>query len=97
MRMVDADALIKAMGVRNYMRPEWTPTAAWGVPIVEAEPVRHGHWIEHELGLICSECNHYTEAMYDEPFNYEFGTGWAFKRPYYCGYCGAKMDSEDPE
>ena len=54
--------------------------------------VRHGHWIEHEVGLICSECNHYTEAMYDEPFNNEFGKGWAWRRPYYCGYCGAKMD-----
>lgn len=54
--------------------------------------VRHGHWIEHDFGLICSECNHYTETMYDEPFNNEFGKGWALKRPYYCGYCGARMD-----
>ena len=60
--------------------------------IVDAEPVRHGHWIEHEFGLMCSECGHYTEAMYDEPFNNEFGKGWAYIRPYYCGYCGAKMD-----
>ena len=59
---------------------------------VDAELVKHGHWIEHDVGLICSECNHYTEAMYDEPFNNEFGKGWALKRPYYCGYCGAKMD-----
>lgn len=56
------------------------------------EEVKHGHWIEHEFGLICSECGHYTEAMYDEPFNNEFGRGWAYIRPYYCGYCGAKMD-----
>lgn len=61
-------------------------------PTVDVEPVKHGHWIEHEVGLICSECGHYTEAMYDEPFNNEFGRGWALKRPYYCGYCGAKMD-----
>ena len=58
------------------------------------DPVKHGHWIEIEsdVGLMCSECNHYTETMYDEPFNNEFGKGWALKRPYYCGYCGAKMD-----
>ena len=56
------------------------------------DPVKHGHWIEHDVGLICSECGHYTESMYDEPFNNKFGKGWALKRPYYCGYCGAKMD-----
>ena len=55
------------------------------------DPVKHGHWIEHDVGLICSECGHYTESMYDEPFNNKFGKGWALKRPYYCGYCGAKM------
>ena len=56
------------------------------------DPVKHGHWIEHDAGLICSECGHYTESMYDEPFNNKFGKGWALKRPYYCGYCGAKMN-----
>lgn len=56
------------------------------------EIVKHGHWIEHDVGLICSECGHYTESMYDEPFNNKFGKGWALKRPYYCGYCGAKME-----
>lgn len=62
--------------------------------------VKHGNWIEREFGLMCSECGHYTEAMYDEPFNNEFGKGWAYIRPYYCGYCGAKMDEnewEEPE
>lgn len=38
-RMVDADALAKAMGVYTYMQTEWTPATAWGVPIVDAEPV----------------------------------------------------------
>lgn len=56
------------------------------------DPVKHGHWIESDVGLMCSECNHYTETTYYEPFNNEFGRGWALKRPYYCGYCGCKMD-----
>ena len=38
-RMIDADALIKAMGVHTYMQTEWTHATAWGVPIVDAEPV----------------------------------------------------------
>lgn len=59
---------------------------------VQVDPIKHGHWRERDFGLICSECNHYTETMYDEPFNNEFGKGWALKRPYYCGYCGTKMD-----
>lgn len=46
--MVDADALIKAMGVHTYMQTEWTPTTAWGVPIVDAEPV-----------VRCKDCKHH--------------------------------------
>lgn len=64
----------------------------WVDEMPTVEPIKHGHWRERDFGLICSECNHYTETMYDEPFNNEFGKGWALKRPYYCGYCGAKMD-----
>lgn len=61
------------------------------------DPVKHGHWIESDVGLMCSECNHYTETTYYEPFNNEFGRGWALKRPYYCGYCGAKMDEVEDD
>ena len=53
----------------------------------DAEPIRHGHWIEHEWAeevegqLIsnfeCSECN-----------------GWERKTSSYCPNCGAKMDGE---
>lgn len=108
MRLIDADTLraaryhalpythIHALGVdvESY-ECGWNDAldaAAESAPTVEAEPVKHGHWIEHDVGLICSECGHYTESMYDEPFNNKFGKGWALKRPYYCGYCGAKMD-----
>ena len=76
-RMVDADALAKAMGVHTYMQTEWTPTTAWGVPIVDAESVKHGHWTEIDRGLMwkCSECEHYS-----------------ISGGHYCDWCGAKMD-----
>lgn len=83
--------LERFVSLKTSMRPAFMDV------LLQADEVRHGHWIEHDIGLICSECNHFTEAMYDEPFNNEFGTGWAWRRPYYCGYCGAKMDAEDPE
>ncbi len=47
MKMVDAEALQKAMGVHTYTQTEWTPATAWGVPIIDAEPV-----------VRCKECIH---------------------------------------
>ena len=87
-RLIDADKLME----QKFKNP--ISYNAF-VNLVKRQPTiepKRGHWTEHEFGLICSECGHYTEAMYDEPFNNEFGKGWALKRPYYCGYCGAKMD-----
>ena len=94
MRLIDAEALKEH--VRKYMsvfaKYDWREICEMLNDAPTVDPIKHGHWIEHDFGLICSECNHYTETMYDEPFNNEFGKGWALKRPYYCGYCGAKMD-----
>ena len=84
-RLIDADALAKAIGVHTYMQTEWTPTTAWGVPIVDAEPVKHGHWTE----------------TYDESQPIFFKRRWAcsscgrtntYGKPPFCMYCGAKMD-----
>ena len=47
-------------------------------PFTDAEPVRHGHWIDTGSGQECSEC-HEIQPGYD---NYR----------YYCPVCGAKMD-----
>lgn len=56
-------------------------------PTVDAEPVRHGKWIEHEWaeeseGLLipnyeCSECH-----------------TWERNESDYCPKCGARMDAE---
>ena len=61
-------------------------------PAIDAEPVRHGRWIDHgdyittaygSLDLkICSICN--AEVTLD---GYD----------YYCANCGAKMDAEVSE
>ena len=48
-------------------------------PEVDAEPVRHGKWIEHKdypgLAYLCSECGRFTK-----------------ERSHFCPDCGAKMD-----
>lgn len=60
-------------------------------PTIEAEPVRHGYWIEMERGhyFKCSNCRN--------PIPYKFGwklcNGITNKRNYnFCPNCGAKMD-----
>lgn len=48
-------------------------------PTIDAEPVRHGHWIAYRSGVDtqCSEC--------------EWSTDFPIARKY-CPNCGAKMD-----
>lgn len=60
-------------------------------PTVDAEPVRHGHWILKEDFLaMCSNCGHQT-------FERKVVNCWAdqywerFEMPRYCSDCGAKM------
>ena len=57
-------------------------------PIIEAEPIRHGHWVEQEPGdwryskeYRCSECGKYR--LVTNP------AGWEW---HYCPHCGARMD-----
>lgn len=51
-------------------------------PTVDAEPVRHGHWI----GDFCSECG--KDALCDCDKYEIYGTIHSD----YCPHCGAKMD-----
>ena len=55
------------------------------VPLKDAVPVRHGHWIYHpdwqadgECGYECSECGMGSDVDYQ-----------------FCMRCGAKMDGKD--
>lgn len=62
--------------------------------IIDAEPVRHGHWIEHDEDIWsneaeCSECHkRIGHSGLPDRFLREFK---------YCHNCGAKMDKENGE
>ena len=58
------------------------------IPRIEAEPVKHAHWIEHRTSSgnvhnVCSCCG--KEVSYP----------YAKKRWKYCIECGARMDEEE--
>ena len=53
-------------------------------PTVDAEPIKHGHWVE-EIGMfLCSECGDAWGTEMEEMVR-------SFK---YCPNCGAKMDED---
>ena len=94
MRIIDADALKTAFPCGEYVRTESVRATIDSMPTIDAEPVRHGKWIElnTEWSIFtcvdevkCSECG----------FVEYFNKGWArFK---YCPNCGAKMDEVNDE
>ncbi len=58
-------------------------------PTIEAEPVRHGRWIEEtepdengNVTAMCNQCYHTDEHCKNI-------------KPPYCWYCGARMDATD--
>lgn len=48
-------------------------------PTVDAEPVRHGNWVEAGRGVVCSCC----------------GKAYTLAETNYCWECGAKMDKQE--
>ena len=87
-RLIDADKL------KSYFAPTLTGRTEYSadeilltiatMPTVDAEPVRHGHWINHyddlfpeESMVECSLCHEYECLNIDTN---------------YCPNCGAKMD-----
>lgn len=61
-----------------------------GLPSVEAEPVRHGHWYHGEAyphHLYCSVC--YRTALPND----EYVERWGLHMNY-CPNCGARMDGK---
>ena len=85
MRLIDADELKKELKdmdivLANHNVEDWIDEQ----PTVEAEPVRHGKWVNKNWNWYCSEC--------DKP-------GYKGHIPAepdldYCPNCGAKMDGE---
>lgn len=83
MRLIDADALPKYTGYA--LSADEVATAVENAPTVDAELVKHGHWINTNEGiwntvdvLKCSVCGEIDNRMY--------------RSDAYCPYCGAKMD-----
>lgn len=60
-----------------------------GVPPVDAEPVRHGRWIENGPDWVCSYCA--TEFKDEIEF---IKLDYDYYMTHYCPHCGAKMDLE---
>lgn len=84
MRLIDADKIFddNVLMIREeaYDAVHAIIEKINNAPTVDAEPVRHGHWIENDNGTYtCSEC----QAWIPNEQHY-------YAR--YCLHCGAKMD-----
>lgn len=94
MRLIDADALTSEVQTcyKERRLSEFSKDIVArfidGAPTIDAEPVRHGEWIETETELICSECE-CEITSYDTDFLP--GLKRVIK---YCPFCGAEMDKE---
>ena len=92
MKLIDADTLVKEVCTISCNKDRNASPhinscfetgckaviAIENAPVIEAEPVRHGHWIYTGSGTECNVCH---EIQYGID-NYRF----------YCQNCGAKMD-----
>lgn len=94
-RMIDADEFkreISAMAIKNNY-PVSKVCALCEIidsqPTVDAEPVRHGKWIDNNAGnhdprdrwVKCSLCGYSTTDRFSKEYKY-------------CPNCGAKMEEE---
>ena len=107
MRLIDADALDNALTALRFNEDgelaHWGDRKDWclhgseiekmiaDAPTIDAEPVRHGHWVgrsENDTAPFCSVCA-----------RTRLGSSLEFVRKYvpYCEYCGSKMDEEAPK
>ena len=87
-RYIDADAYLKKVCAYKQTGCGSCPlqtTCPADEPTIDAEPVRHGKWIESDeydvfCGRLykCSNCNTFVISDFDN----------------YCPYCGARMDEE---
>lgn len=95
MRLIDADELIK----QACRSTEWShgehPMVIEAddiddAPTVDAEPVKHAHWIEFRTnsGNVHYKCSHCGKDV-----SYPY----AKKRWKYCIECGARMDDREGE
>lgn len=90
MRIVDADRLKRSFEANTPIAFQDCVPGIHSVidlePTVEAEPVRHGHWIDidsetYTWAIRCNKCGHERSMMSTQK-----------TYPNYCEKCGAKMD-----
>lgn len=78
------------LGGENIFRPEAKASVLECldfVPKVDAEPVRHGRWIENGPDWVCSYCGmEFKDEIEFIKLDYDYCM------PHYCPHCGAKMD-----
>ncbi len=96
MRLIDADALLKVPNVRKVEEYDETGEfisylavpveAIKEAPTIEAEPVRHGEWIDDRTDIVCSVCK---TAFSDEIAFMKRAIDNEY--PKRCPECGAKM------
>jgi len=97
MRLIDADKLLRDTVYNTMRAPYITKRDVEEAPTVDAEPVRHGRWIEAQIpanttghggvgqdkkkGWLCSNCRCAFDAK----------LLWC---DHYCPNCGAEMDGD---
>lgn len=97
MRLIDADAVKLPEGffekVDNVPKfYDWLNS----LPTIDAVEVVHAHWEQDSHGtLYCSRCGRPTYDSHDVPIEFNGMKGLALVWPYYCGFCGARMDGGD--
>lgn len=99
-RLIDADVLIKKIKKEGLLGDGYSYDERESDVIemieecdtIDAEPMRHGHWIKNNDrdGWSCSICH--KNDCYAYLYNYD--TDVEDIQDYYCPYCGAKMDAE---
>ena len=99
MRLIDADALLEQMKRTNrYFDIKFDIMEE---PAVDAEPVRHGRWIDCYGGKYanqlyeCSECK--GKALYKYEVDVLGKEHFVQALSDICPHCGAKMDGDSHE
>ena len=101
MRLIDADALKEIISGNSYILRDSINSMNFGMfwdgieqaidesPTIDAEPVRHGHWIEDEIQIHIEKTYHCSECDC---------LAWGEdEKTRYCPICGARMDGEEDE
>ena len=98
-RLIDADELKERGNKQSLLYNEFFNRLVDESKTIEAEPIRHAHWVQskEDGALFCSHCGRPSYDSHDEWVEFNGIKALALVYPYYCGYCGAKMDEVKDE